>query len=139
MAGKDDKAKSRDFSMHEAARRMVEDIIVTPFFKRHGSHMPATIKLHAEIYEDKDFVVLKTSIPGVSEDLVDVSANVNSIDITLHSGKKSVRREGMLKHEDDIMLHSSYVTPSPINPEEVSVSCKDGVLEVKAPKLNLAE
>jgi HSP20 family molecular chaperone IbpA len=108
-------------------RRMVEDIVVTPFFKHHGSHMPATIKLHAELREEKGFIVFESSIPGFEEDEVKVDGSVNSINVSLLLDK----REG--DEEEDVYFHSSFVTPKPINHERMIVEHKDGVLRIKAP------
>ena len=118
-------------------RRMIEDIAVTPFFEKHSSHMPATLKLHAEVVEKDGWVTLSTEVPGFSEDLVDVSANENSIHIRLHSGEADKTATSDRTHESDVLLHSSYVTPSPINPAKLKVSRKGHVLEVKAPIMML--
>ncbi len=104
---------------------MVEDITVTPFFKRHRGHMPATLKLHAEIDEEDDFIVLESCIQGYEEEDVEVSATVNSIDVTLILEKGD---------EGDVKFHNSYVTPVPIDPDNIKVEHRDGVLTVKAPK-----
>jgi HSP20 family molecular chaperone IbpA len=106
-------------------RYMVEDIAVTPFFKRHGSHMAATIKLHAEVREEGDSIVLEAGIPGYSEEDVDVSATPNTIDVTLVLEKKE---------SGDVRFHSSYFTPVPIDDEHLRVEHEGGVLTVTASK-----
>jgi HSP20 family molecular chaperone IbpA len=121
-------------SKFSGVRRMVEDIVVTPFFQKHSSHMPATIKLHADVVEKGEWVILKTEIPDFDEDLIDVSANENSIHVRIHSGEKAEAKTAYKTHESDIMLHSAYVTPVPIDPSKLKVSHKGGILEVKVPK-----
>lgn len=106
-------------------RYMVEDIAVTPFFGKHRGHMAATIKLHAEVSEVGDDIVLKSGIKGYDEEDVEVSATPNTIDVTLVLGSK----EG-----GGVRYHSSYVTPVPIDHKGVRVEHKDGVLTVSAPK-----
>jgi HSP20 family molecular chaperone IbpA len=134
-----DKAPSEPLGGHKfsGVRRMIEDIAVTPFFERHSSHMPATLKLHAEVEERDGWVVLKTEVPGFSEELVEVSANENSIHIRLHSGEAEKSSSSHKTHESDVLLHSSYVTPSLINPAKLKVSHRGDVLEVRVPVLFL--
>lgn len=114
--------KSRDF------RRMVEEIVVTPFFKRHASHMPASLKLRAEVGEDRDSVFLETRLDGFAEDDVRVDATVNTINVRLRL------EEGASDGGEDVFFHSSYTTPSPVDPEGLKVVHKDGLLRVSVPK-----
>jgi len=106
-------------------RYMVEDIAVTPFFKRHGGHMPATIKLHGVIREDKNSVIFETKLTGYSEEDVKVTATTNTIDVDITLEKKA---------EGDVKFHNSYFTPTPIWPEKIRVEQKKGTLKVTAPK-----
>jgi len=106
-------------------RYMVEDITVTPFFGKHRKHMPASLKLHAEIREEEDYIVLETKVGGYTEEDVEVSATPNTIDVTLILEKKGT---------GDIKFHNSYFTPAPIEPSKLLVEHKDRVLRVKAPK-----
>jgi HSP20 family molecular chaperone IbpA len=106
-------------------RFMVEDIAVTPFFRRHGSHMPATIKLHAEVREERNEVVLETGIAGYEKDDVQVSATPNTIEVTLVLERNK---------EGDVKFHNSYFTPVPIQHEKIRVEHGAGILKVRAPK-----
>ncbi len=108
-------------------RRMVEDIAVTPFFKRHSKHMPATIKLHAELRVEDDYIIFETSMPGFDEDEVKIEASVNSIDISLLMDK---RKDGK---EEDVYFHNSFITPEPIDYKKVKIEHKGDVLSIKAP------
>ena len=109
-------------------RRMVEEIVVTPFFKRHSSHMPASLKLHAEVGEDRDFVFLETRLDGFSEDDVIVDATANTINVGLRLGEGGGGKEG-------ILVHNSYWTPVPVNPGGLKVVHKGGLLRVSVPKM----
>lgn len=115
------------------SRKLVEDIIVTPFFKRHAKHKPISIKLHAEITEDDDFVTLETEIPGYNEDLLDVSASSSTIDVHLHSETEGPR--DVEKSADEISFYNSYTTPSKIDPDSLEVSHEGDKLIVRAKKL----
>ncbi|MFC2163034.1 Hsp20/alpha crystallin family protein [Candidatus Altiarchaeota archaeon] len=114
-------------SKSSSVRRMVEDITVTPFFDRHAGHMPATIKLHAELRQEKDFIIFESSIPDFSEEDVKVEASFNTITVSLLMDKE----EG--KDEEDVFFHSSFVTPKPIEYEKIKIEHKDGLLRIKAP------
>ncbi|MBU0761901.1 MAG: Hsp20/alpha crystallin family protein [Candidatus Altiarchaeota archaeon] len=104
---------------------MVEDVAVTSFFKRHVKHMPATIKLHAELSEDKDYVFLESKVPGHREEDIHISATPNTIEVDLVLEKIA---------EEEIKFHNSYFTPAPIDPKTLEIHHKDGVLKVKAKK-----
>lgn len=125
----------RGASPKESVRLMVEDITVTPFFGRHKGHTPAEIKLHAEVEEEDDHVVLTTSVAGFHDDLIDVSATENTIQVTLHSGRSPKEVSGEARHEDTVALNSSYLTPALIDPAGLTVLRKGDTLVVKAPKV----
>lgn len=115
----------RDHQACESQRHMVEEITVTPFFKRHRKHMPATLKLKAQIRDDPEWVILETSIAGYKEEDVEVSATPNTIDIRLVLEKNE---------ESCLNFHNSYFTPSPIDPSRLSFEHKNEKLIVKARK-----
>jgi len=115
-------------------RLMVEESTVTPFFARHKAHKPAEIKLHAELEEEDDFVLLKTNVSGYEDDLIDVSASDDTIRIQLKTGRSPKKVEGEAAHEDNVALNSSYYTPAKIDPEDVTVLRKGDTLVVKARK-----
>jgi HSP20 family molecular chaperone IbpA len=104
-------------------RLMVEEITVTPFFKRHRSHMPATIKLHAEMKEEKDRITLTTDLRGYTEEDVEVSATLNTIHIDLILERKET---GHLK------VHNSYATPWPIDSDKITKEHKGHTLKITA-------
>ena len=105
-------------------RHMVEEIAVTPFFKRHGGHMPATVKLRAEVTETSDEVTLKADIAGYGKEDVEVSATPNSFEVSLVLEKNP---------EGDVKFHNSYYTPSPIYEGTIRVEHRDGCLLYTSP------
>jgi len=133
MSDKEEKSK-KEFKIHETPRRMVEDVLVTKFFNRHAGHKPMSLKLHAEVIEEEDSVILRSEIPGLDEENLKVGATINSIDVSIHTGKERIPVDGEQLHSEDIALHSSYVTPVPIDPNGLIVVYKDDILEVRAPK-----
>jgi HSP20 family molecular chaperone IbpA len=105
-------------------RYMLEEITVTPFFKKHQGQMPATIKIHGELRKEGEFIVFETDLRGYTEEDFKVEATPNTIDITL-----TLEKDG----EQKVKIHSSYVTPEPIEHEKIGCEHKDGRLTVKAP------
>ncbi|MFH1297368.1 MAG: Hsp20/alpha crystallin family protein [Bacteroidota bacterium] len=130
----DEKDKGDGGEKLQSVRRMVEDITVTPFFSRHTGHMPATIKLHAHVTEDDDHVKLSTEVPGFSEDQVEVTATVNTINIVLHSGQISAEKGDIAEYPEDVSLNSSYFMDTPIDPENIKITRKGDNLEITVPK-----
>jgi len=128
---KDDKASEGGF------RRMLEETVITPFFRHHSSHMPATLKLLGEVSDEGDYVVLKASVPGLDLDQIDVSATVNTFDLSLSFRRTDSHEDKEIAHEDDRTLTSSYVTPCPIDPDRLEVSFTDDSLEARAPKIRV--
>ncbi|MFH0862483.1 MAG: Hsp20/alpha crystallin family protein [Candidatus Altiarchaeota archaeon] len=116
----DDQKASREH------RYMVEEITVTPFFKRHRGHMPATIKLRAEIKEAGSDIVLEADVRGYEREDVEVSASPDSIHLDL-----------ILERADsgNVRFHNSYATPAPIDPARLNVEHgTDGRLRVTVAK-----
>ena len=105
-------------------RYMIEEIAVTPFFKRHRGHMPATIKLHAEIRQEGNLIILESRVHGYSEDQVRVSATPNAINVDLVLEKRDF---------GEVRLHNSYFTPLPIVHSSLRVELKEGLLKVSVP------
>jgi len=110
-------------------RRMVEEITVTPFFKRHSSHMPASLKLHAEVREERGQVVLESRLDGFTEDDVEVDATPNTINVNL-------RVEAGSGVKEEMFFHNSYWTPFPVDPKGLKIEHRNGVLRVTVPKLS---
>jgi HSP20 family molecular chaperone IbpA len=104
---------------------MVEEVTVTSFFKKHKKHMPATIKLHAELKEEKDHIILESKVPGHNPEDIKVSATPNTINVDL-----ILERIG----EEEIKFHNCYLTPAPIDPTEMEIIQKDSKVTVKVRK-----
>jgi HSP20 family molecular chaperone IbpA len=118
----------------KGAKIMVEDIAVTPFFARHGAHKSAEIKLHAELDAERDHVVLKTDVAGFHDNLIEVSAEHNTIYVKLNTGRSPKRVTGEARHEDAVSFSGAYYTPAPIDPDSLTVLRKGDTLVVKAKK-----
>lgn len=100
------------------------------------SRMPAV-----DVYEDRDDVVIKAEIPGLSKE--DISVQVTDSTLTIKGEKK---REEEIKEEDYYCCERSFGSftraidlPSEVKADQVKASFKNGVLEVRMPKTEEAK
>ena len=106
------------------------------------TYAPGTARWRAGVYplvnisEDHDYLYVRAELPGV---------NAQELEITVHEGNLILRGERKIPSEEkNINYHrrereSGYFRrvlslPSPVNPEKVEASYKDGVLTVKLAK-----
>ncbi len=94
-----------------------------------------------DVYESGDDIVVKAEIPGIDRD--DVAVEVKDGILTLRGERKFEKEE---KEENYHRIERSYGTfvrsfalPSSVDTEKVEASLKDGVLEVKLSKKELAK
>jgi len=90
-----------------------------------------------DVYEDGDQVVVKAEIPGLKREEINVEAAGRTITI---SGKKE--KEERVEKKDYSRLERStgafsrsVPLPAEVQLESVTAQLKDGVLEIRAPKL----
>lgn len=100
------------------------------------TRMPAV-----DVYEDKDDVVIKAEIPGLSKE--DISVQVTDSTLTIKGEKK---REEEIKDEDYYCCERAFGAftravdlPSEVKADQVKASFKNGVLEVRMPKTEEAK
>jgi HSP20 family protein len=100
------------------------------------TRMPAV-----DVYEDKDDVVIKAEIPGLSKE--DISVQVTDATLTIKGEKK---REEAIKEEDYSCCERSFGTftravdlPCAVKADQVKASFRNGVLEVRMPKTEEAK
>jgi len=136
---------------HEFERwfdRMVEDFWRRPFpsLLRPERWWPAEagmmVRMPAvDVYEEKDGVVIKAEIPGLSKE--DINVQVSDSSVTIKGEKK---REEEVKEEDYCCCERSYGAfartielPSEVKADQVKASFKNGVLEIRLPKTEEAK
>jgi HSP20 family protein len=90
-----------------------------------------------DIYETKKEVVVRAELPGLSAKDVDITLTENTLTI---KGEKKVSDE--VKGENYYRVESAYGAfqrtiplPVPVRNEKVKASFKDGVLEIRLPKV----
>jgi HSP20 family protein len=94
-----------------------------------------------DVYEEKDDVVVKAELPGLSKDEIEV--NLTGSMLTLKGEKK---KEEEIKEKDYYRSERSYGAftrsvelPSEVKTDQVRATFKDGVLEIRAPKTEEAK
>ncbi len=89
-----------------------------------------------DIYEDGDVIVLKSDLPGMAREDIDVSLTDQMI--TLSGEKKreeNIERNSYLKLERTSgAFKRSFALPSDVQASHAEVSFKNGVLEIRIPK-----
>lgn len=100
------------------------------------TRMPAV-----DVYEEKDDVVIKAEIPGLSKE--DITVQVTGSTLTIKGEKK---REEQIKEDDYYCCERSFGAftravelPSDVKADQVKASFKNGVLEVRMPKTEEAK
>ena len=95
-------------------------------------------KLLADVYQNKDEIVVQTTVAGVAPE--DVEVNVTSESITIRG-----KRERTEKIEENDFLYQecfwgsfsrSIILSEEVDPEKSVVTMKNGVLTVRMPKLD---
>jgi len=94
-------------------------------------HVPAV-----DVYDEKEAVVVKAELPGMTKD--DIEVNLTGSTLTIKGEKK---KEEEIKDHDYYRCERSYGSftrsfelPTEIKGDAVMASFKDGVLEIRLPK-----
>jgi len=94
-----------------------------------------------DVYEDKQDLIVKVEIPGLSKDDIDLTIEGNTLTI---KGEK--KKEHEIKEEDYYRservfgsFSRSIELPADVKTDKVNASFKDGVLEVRLPKTEEAK
>jgi HSP20 family protein len=94
-----------------------------------------------DVYEEKDDVVIKAEIPGLSKE--DISVQVTDSTLMIKGEKK---REEEIKEQDYYCCERSFGSftravdlPCEVKADQVKASFKNGVLEVHMPKTDEAK
>lgn len=89
-----------------------------------------------DLYEEKDEIVAKAELPGMTKD--DIQVNITDNLLTIKGEKK---KEEEVKEKDYYRSERSYgafarrvALPTEVNVEKISASFKNGVLEIHLPK-----
>jgi HSP20 family protein len=138
----------RALEMERLFDRMVEDFWRRPFpnLLRPERWWPAETGMMmrmpaVDVYEEKDDVVIKAEIPGLSKE--DLSVQVSDSTLTIKGEKK---REEKVKEDDYYRCERSFgsftravALPCDVKADQVKASFKNGVLDVRMPKTEEAK
>lgn len=126
--------------------RLFEGFLDRRWRPLHSGHWwPATMTDLAapvvDLFEEKDEIVAKIELPGVSKDDIEVNVRENSLTI---KGEKRKKEE--IKEENYYRSERSYGAfvrtvelPKEIRVDKARASFKDGLLEVRMPKTEEAK
>ena len=89
-----------------------------------------------DIYEEKDDIVVKAELPGMTKD--DIKVDISDTHLTLKGEKK---KEEKIEEEDYFACERSYGAfqrsvelPKNVQADKVKASFKNGILEIRLPK-----
>ncbi len=121
-------------TLRDAMDRLFQDSLVRP--RMGGWLVPGDGDLALDMYETEDAVVVKTAVPGVKADDIDIAISGNILSI---SGETKVEEE--IKEENYIRRERRYgsfsrsiALPEGVNPDESEASFEDGILTLNVPK-----
>jgi HSP20 family protein len=94
-----------------------------------------------DIYETDEALVMKAELPGFAKDDISIELKENTLMI-----KGERKREGEVKesnyHRTERVygtFQRSFVLPATVDQEKVNASYKDGILELRLPKVQAAQ
>jgi HSP20 family protein len=90
---------------------------------------------HTDMYEEKDHLVMKTELPGIDKE---------DLDITLDGDRLTIKAEKKEDVEEDATHHTreryygqyfrSMTLPYPVKENKISATFENGVLELRLPR-----
>ena len=89
-----------------------------------------------DLYEEKDQIVVKAELPGMTKDDIQVSLADNILTIRGEKKKEEEEDGKDYYHSERVYGYFSRSVPLPaeINPEKIQALFKNGVLEIRLPK-----
>jgi HSP20 family protein len=133
-------------SPFERMEDMMEDFFKRPFGRSFWSGMPRISEgvepsPSVDIFEKGDDVIVKSDMPGMTKE--DIEVNLTDDSITLSGERK---KEEKVEEKNFYRLERSYgsfrrtfALPSEVRSDKAKASFKDGVLEVRIPKSESAK
>jgi HSP20 family protein len=138
---------SRGEEFEHWLERVMDDMWRRPFPSLFGRDRwlpirPLGIRMPSlDVYEEKDSVVVKAELPGMSKE--DIEVNLTGENLTIKGEKKEDKE---VKEDDYYRRERSYgsflrtvVLPCEVKSGDIKASFKDGVLEVRMPKTEEAK
>ena len=103
---------------------------------------PLSIRMPSiDVYEEKDSVVVKAELPGMTKG--DIEVNLEGENLTIKGEKKEdteVKEDNYYRRERSYgSFLRTVALPSEVKQDEVKASFKDGILEIRMPKTEAAK
>ena len=120
----------RDFmTLREAMDRLFEDSFVG---RRPREWLPAEGTLALDMYQTEEATVIKSSVPGVKPDDIDITISGNTLTI---SGETKEEEEDYIRRERRYgSVSRSVVLPEGLEAGKAEASFEDGILTLSIPK-----
>ena len=126
-------------SLREAMDRLFEESWVRP---RAGWLLPAEGALAVDIYETPESVVVRTAVPGVNPEEIDITITGNTLCISgeTKAEEEEVERGNYIRRERRYGRFSRSVTlPSGVEGEQAEATFENGLLTLTIPKAEEAK
>jgi len=126
----------RDFmTWREAMDRLFQESFVGP--GRREWLAPAEGTLPLDMYQTEDSVVVKSAVPGVKPDDIDITISGNTLSISGETKEEEeVTEENYIRRE---RRHGSFsrsvVLPEGVDPDKAEATFDDGILTLTIPKV----
>lgn len=104
-------------------------------FGRHfqGAHAASRFSPPVDIIEHKDAWVCAVDLPGVPLDQIDVQIKGDALAVSAERRKSESKEAGRYAHAERSFgkFHRVFTLPADVDPESVTASSHDGVLEIR--------
>jgi HSP20 family protein len=94
-----------------------------------------------DIYETDEALVLKAELPGFSKDEINIELKENTLLIKGERKREDEVKEGNHHRMERVYgaFQRSFLLPTTVDQEKVKASYKDGILELRLPKVQAAQ
>jgi len=94
-----------------------------------------------DVYEDADVIVIKTDLPGVGQDEIDIEMNNDML--TIRGERKfddEARRDKYVRVERQYgAFQRTFTIGIPVEPDKIKAVFKNGILELTLPKAEITK
>jgi HSP20 family protein len=103
--------------------------------------VPAIGEPYVDMIETDKDVVFTAELPGVQKDKININVTENRIEVIVEAEeKKEKKEEGIYEYRARYEgFKSSYSTSVPVDADKAKATYKNGVLEIRVPKLEIAK
>jgi HSP20 family protein len=94
-----------------------------------------------DIYETDEALVMKAELPGFTKDDISIELKENTLLIKGERKREDEMKEGNYHRSERVYgaFQRSFLLPATVDHEKVKASYKDGILELRLPKVAAAQ